>query len=138
MQKEHFKNLLGKFLKVQDKLIMKIIDKQPDTKLGQFTQEELNVVRRKIKNMKAACLDEIPPEVQKTRKFEDLLLRYCNAVYNQNTIEIWPNGCVIPFPKKSDLGIVKNYRGITQKYRRQGNLRTYCSDIATPYITRAQ
>ena len=22
-------------------------------------------------------------------------------------------GCILPFPKKSDLGLVKNYRGIT-------------------------
>ena len=26
-------------------------------------------------------LDEIPPEVWKTRKFDDILLRHCNAVY---------------------------------------------------------
>ena len=30
--------------------------------VGQFTQEELNVVITKIKSMKAAGLDEIPPE----------------------------------------------------------------------------
>ena len=39
---------------------------------------------RKIKNRKAAGLDEIPPEVWKTRQFDDVLLRHCNAVYNQN------------------------------------------------------
>ena len=41
----------------------------------------------KIKDKKAASLDEIPPEVWKTRKFDDMLLRYCNAVYNQNIID---------------------------------------------------
>ena len=44
-----------------------------DTKLGQFTQE-LDVVLRKIKKRKTAGQDEIPLEVRKTRKFDDLLL----------------------------------------------------------------
>ena len=52
---------------------MKIIDNQLDIKLGQFTQE-LDVVLTKIKNRKAAGLDEIPPGVWKTRKFDDILL----------------------------------------------------------------
>ena len=56
--------------------------KQLDIKLGPFTQEELDSVLRKIKNRKAAGLDEIPPEVWKTRQFDDILLRHCNAIYN--------------------------------------------------------
>ena len=39
--------------------IMSIISKQLDVKLGQFTQEERDSVRRKIKNRKATRLDEI-------------------------------------------------------------------------------
>ena len=39
---------------------MRIICKQLDIKLGQFTQEELDSVLRKIKNRKAAGFDEIP------------------------------------------------------------------------------
>ena len=69
-----------------DELIAKIIDNQLDIRLGQFTQE-LDVALSKNKNMKATGLDEIPPEVWKTRKFDDILLRYSNAVYNQNTID---------------------------------------------------
>ena len=48
-----------------------------------------------------------------TRQFDDILLRHCNAVYNQNTIDRWMKGCILPFPKKGDLGLAKNYRGIT-------------------------
>ena len=81
--------------------------------LGPFTQEELDSVLKKIKNRKAAGLDKIPPEVWKTRQFDDILLRHCNAVYNQNTIDRWMKGCILPFPKKGDLGLAKNYRGIT-------------------------
>ena len=54
-----------------------------------------------------------PPEVWKTRQFDDILPRQCNAVYNQNRIERWIKGCILPFPKKGDLGLAKNYRGIT-------------------------
>ena len=37
-------------------------------------QEELDPVLRKIKNRKAAGLDEIPSEVWKTRQVDNLLL----------------------------------------------------------------
>ena len=93
--------------------ITRIISKQLDIKLGPFTQEELDSVLRKIKNRKAAGLDEIPPEVWKTKQFDDILLRHCNAVYNQNPIDRWTKGCILPFPKKGDLGLAKNYWGIT-------------------------
>ena len=33
--------------------------------------------------------------------------------YNQNTIDSWTKGCILPFPKKGGFGIVKNYRGIS-------------------------
>ena len=111
--KQNFKNLLGNPPKVTHETITRIISKQLDIKLGPFTQEELDSVFRKIKNRKAAGLDEIPPEVWKTRQFDDILLRHCNAVYNQNPIKKWMKGCSLPFPKKGDPGLAKNYRGIT-------------------------
>ena len=111
--KQHFENLLGNPPKITHEPITRIISKQLDIKLGPFTQEELDSVLRKIKNRKAAGLDEIPPEVWKTRQFDDILLRHCNAVYNQNPIDRWMKGCILPFPKKGDLGLAKNYRGIT-------------------------
>ena len=83
---------------------MRIISEQLDIKLGWFTQEELDLVLRKMKNRKAAGLDEIPPEVLKTRQFDDILLRHCNAICNQNPIDRWMKGCILPFPKKGDLG----------------------------------
>ena len=61
--KRHFENLLGNSLEVTHEPIMRIISKQLDIKLGPFTQGELNLVLRKIKNRNAAGLDEIPPEV---------------------------------------------------------------------------
>ena len=111
--KQNFENLLGNPPKITHEPITRIISKQLDIKLGPFTQEELDSVLRKIKNLKAAGLNEIPPEVWKTRQFDDILLRQCNAVYNQNPIDRWMKGCILPFPKKGDLRLAKNYRGIT-------------------------
>ena len=110
---QHFENLLGNPPKVTHEPITRIISKQLDIKLGLFTQEELDLVLRKIKNRKAAGLNEIPPEVWKTRQFDDILLRHCNAVNNQNPIDRCMKGCILPFPKKGDLGLAKNYQGIT-------------------------
>ena len=95
----NFKNLLGKSAKVIDKPILKFIHNQLDTKLRQFIQGELDVVIRKIKNSKAASLDKIPPKVWKTRKFDDLLLWYCNAVYDQSTIGRWAKFLLLPQEK---------------------------------------
>ena len=111
--KQHFENLLGNPPKITHEPITRIISKQLDIKLGPFTQEELDSVLRKIKNRKAAGLDEIPPDVWKTRQFDDILLRHCNAVYNQNPIYTWMKGCILHFPKKGDIGLAKNYRDIT-------------------------
>ena len=111
--KQHFENLLAIPPNITQEPITRIISKQLDIKLGPFTKEELDSVLRKIKNRKAAGLDEITPEMWKTRQFDDILLRYCNAVYNQNPIDRWTKGCILPFPKKGDLGLAKNYRGIT-------------------------
>ena len=63
LRKQHFENLPGDLPNVTHKLITKNNSKQLEIKLGQFTQEELDSVLRKIKNRKAAELDEIPPEV---------------------------------------------------------------------------
>ena len=111
--KQYFEKLQGNTPKVTYEPITRIICKQLDIKLRPFTHEELDSVLRKIKNRKAAGLDEIPPEVWKTRQFDEILLRHCNAVYNQNPIDIWKEGCILPFPKKGDLGLAKNYRVIT-------------------------
>ena len=71
MWKQHFKNQLGKSPKVTDEPITKIISNPLNIKIGQLTQE-LGVVLRKIKNRKAAGLDEIP-----LREFDDYIaMRY--------------------------------------------------------------
>ena len=52
MKKENFLDLLGNSPKVTEKPIPKIINSQLKIQQGQFTQEELNVVLRKLKEEK--------------------------------------------------------------------------------------
>ena len=61
-------------------------------KLGQFLKEELDIVLKKNKSKRAAGLNKIPPEVWKTKKFDNILLQLCNVIYKQNTIEKWTKG----------------------------------------------
>ena len=91
----------------------KIINCQLNVKLGQFMEEKLDALLRKIKNRKVAGLNEIPSEVWKIRKFDDLLLWLGNTVYKQNTIEKWTKDCILFFHKKTNSRIIKNYRSIT-------------------------
>ena len=82
--KQHFENLLGNPPKITHEPITRIISKQLDIKLGPFTQEELDSVLRKIKNRKAAGLDEFP------RKYgrPDNSTTYCSDTATQYTIKI--------------------------------------------------
>ena len=72
-------------------------------------EEELEVVLKIIKTKKVAGLNEIPTEVRKTRKFDNIHLWLCNVIYEWKSVE---EGCIFTFLKKSDLIITKNYRGI--------------------------
>ena len=65
--KQHFKNLFGKPLKITDEPNAKVISNQLDIKLGQFTQEKLDLVLRKSKNRKAAELDKYPQKYERQR-----------------------------------------------------------------------
>ena len=51
--------------------------------------------------------------IWKTRKFDEMLLRFYNALYNQNKVERWIKGRIPSFSEKDDLEIAKNYCGIT-------------------------
>ena len=61
--KEYFKDLLGNLPEITDKPTKEIIDGQLDIKLGQFMEEELNTVLKKLKAEKLWALNKIPSEV---------------------------------------------------------------------------
>ena len=110
---KHFKDLLGKPPEVIAELITPIINEELNIKKGNFSIEELTKALQQTKNHKACGLDEIPAEVWKLPDFKNLLLDFCNQVYNNDPIKRWTDGCILPFPKKGDLTQTKNYRGIT-------------------------
>ena len=111
---KHFKDLLGK--NIQSTIHSKNSDhtlKNLDIKIGHFTKEEVIKATNNISYGKAIGLDEIPAEVWKLDDFKEFLLESCNRVYFQEPIVSWTNGCILPFPKKGDPSITKNYRGIS-------------------------
>ena len=110
---KHFEDLLGKPPVVTDHIITPIISKELNIKKGNFTMEELKKAVKSTKNRKACGLNKIPAEVWKLPEFHQILLDCCNSVYNQDPIKRWTEGCILPFPKKGDLSLAKNYRGIT-------------------------
>ena len=58
-----------------------------DIKKGHFTMDELEDVLEKVPNQKVCGLDNIPGEVWKTGDFNEVLLKFCNGLYNQQPIE---------------------------------------------------
>ena len=110
---KHFQDLLGKPPQISDEEITPIITEELKIKKGLFTMDELQKAVNSMKNGKACGLDEIPSEVWKLDEFHHILLELCNGVYKQDPIYSWRDGCLLPFPKKGDLGLPKNYRGIT-------------------------
>ena len=111
--KNHFQKLLGTEPNVGNTPIQKIIQEELPIKKENFTKLELEKVKERLKCNKGFGLDKIPPEVWKSGAFDDLLLEWCNNVYNGACIAKWTEGSISPFPKKGDLGVTLNYRGIT-------------------------
>ena len=75
-------------------------------------EKELDEIQKQIKSRKTVGLDGTPPEVGKTRIFDEMHLRLCNAAYKQNTREEMIKGYILQFLNKSALGITKNNSGI--------------------------
>jgi hypothetical protein len=111
--KKHFEDLLGSTPKIKESTITPVVSTLLNIKTGLFEMHELVKARNQVKFGKASALDNIPPEVWKKEEFGETLLRFCNDVYQQEPIESWVDGCLLPFPKKGDLGFTANYRGIT-------------------------
>ena len=61
-------------------------------KLEEFTEKGHGTEKRhgtEKKRRKAADLDELPSKLKKTRKINDIFLRFFNALYKQSTMEKW-------------------------------------------------
>lgn len=113
---EHFQSLLGTEPKLPENISLpriKISDKL-DISTAEFTLTELCTALNQTKSSKAFGPDNIPPILWKDPVFHDLLLRYCNHTLKHLMCpKIWPKSQIIPFPKKGDLSLATNYRGIS-------------------------
>ena len=65
-----------------------------------------------LHNNKATGLDGIPADVWKIDCLNEQLLEICNKILHGDVPETWLKGGILPFPKKGNLGITANYRGI--------------------------
>ena len=78
-----------------------------------FSLSELTVVIKQLKSSKAFGPDNIPALIWKDEHFNSILLNLCN--HNFDTYKppnIWHKSQIIPMPKKGDLSLPTNYRGI--------------------------
>ena len=111
--KKHFEDLLGTPPKIKDTPITPVVSTLLNIKTGRFEMKELIKAQKQVQYGKSCGLDDIPPEVWKNEEIREILLGFTNDVYEQREIESWVDGCLLPFPKKGDLGYTANYRGIT-------------------------
>ena len=138
--KARFSNLLGQPTEVTDCSIRPKVDRMLEISTEDFTIGELQSCIKSLSNNKAAGLDQILPEVWKSGASTPALLEICNKamncdvpkawtkscmaltpeqleicnkVMNGDVFKVWTKSCIVPLPKKGDLGITSNYRGIS-------------------------
>ena len=85
-----------------------------DIKTHAFSLHELEIAIKKFKSSRAFGPDNIPAIIWKDDIFHDLLLKLCNfCLINKHCPKSWRISQIIPVPKKGDLTLVKNYKGIS-------------------------
>ena len=113
---DHFKSLLGKksVLPENSSLPSVKISDPLDIDTSPFTKAELKTAADQLKPSKAFGSDNIPAIIWKNESFHNLLLSFCNQAFsNQKPPKVWQKSNIIPVPKKGDLSMATNYRGIS-------------------------
>ena len=112
----HFQNLLGKKANLPENLSlpMEEISSELNIPTTNFTLDELKNALKQIKPAKAFGPDNIPAIIWKDEHFYELLLKLCNYAFEHKRCpSYWRKSQIIPVPKKGDLSLVTNYRGIS-------------------------
>ena len=74
--------------------------------------EELDAAVKSLSSGKSYLY--LPVEVWKNGALNNELLSICNELLKEGTApEKWKKSCICPIPKKGDLGLPSNYRGIS-------------------------
>ena len=90
---------------------------------------------KKLKNEKTAGLD-VPPEAWKSEEFNDILLDSCNAVYDENPINKWTEGCILPFPKKGESNTITEAQSLFHSLETaSGDIGLYVNAGKTKFIS---
>jgi hypothetical protein len=111
---KHFKNLLGEAPNVTPNIPRTQIARNLKISTSNFTLQELHKVINPLSKKKKMGLDNISPVIWKDPKFHELLLENCNHVLNTfDAPELWLYSGIVPLPKKGNLSLHKNYRGIS-------------------------
>ena len=111
---KHFKELLGEAPKVTPNIPRIQVARNLKIQTSDFTLEELHKVTNPLSKKKKMGLDNIPTIIWKDPKFHELLLENCNYVLNSfDAPELWLHSGIVPLPKKGNLTLHKNYRGIS-------------------------
>lgn len=112
----HFRNLLGDEPKTPANTVLPIIKITDSLNIPTtpFTLEEILPVIKSMKTNKSPGLDNIPTIIWKDPVFHGLLLKICNHCFSTLAPpSAWKKAGIIPVPKKGDLTITGNYRGIS-------------------------
>ena len=83
--------------------------------MGSITKAEIRVAVKKLKNGKAPGLDNLPPEALKEGGpiTVDVVHKFPNKIWKEEEIpNDWKEGLLIKLPKKGDISLCKNRRGI--------------------------
>ena len=114
---EHFSSLLGKpdqnNTNLDDPFFnLRISDTLPIS-TGPFYMEELQKGINKLQKSKTPGPDNIPAIIWKSPLFHQQLIEFCNETKKGNKPDALAKSSIIPLPKKGDLSLPSNYRGIT-------------------------
>ena len=79
-----------------------------------ITLSEVRLVLGTLKNGKAAGCDEIPVEIWKIPGMAEVIIDLLNQCLKEGTVPTeWQTLLIVPVPKKGDLSLPTNYRGIS-------------------------
>ena len=96
----------------KNEMIIQVI-RPLEIKRGDFEMYEYKLAKEVIKECKIGAVDELRPELLRCN-IDEIILYICNkALLAQMKPKQWSILNIIPIPKKGDLSLGSNYRGIS-------------------------